>query len=119
MIENLEKVNVDDRKSIEEEAWIRIDELKDRNKEELTQIIRDGMENKALLQKETGKFRTATTERETLFKEIKEKTSQSRGLDQAISELKNQIEAQNSELESRSATIEDKNARIIELKKKT
>jgi len=54
-----------------------------------------------------------------LFKEIKEKTSQSRGLDQAISELKNQIEAQNSELVSRSATISDKNARIIELKKKT
>jgi len=36
MIDSLEKVNVDDRKSIEEEAWIRIDELKDRNKEELT-----------------------------------------------------------------------------------
>ena len=119
MIEELEKANVDERKSIEEEAWIRIDELKDRNKEELTQIIKDGMENKALLQKETGKYRTANSERETLVKSIKEKTSQSRGLDQAISELKNQIEAQKSELESRRATIEDKDARIIELKKKT
>ena len=81
MIEQLEQANVDERKRIEEEAWVRIDDLKDRNKEELTQIIRDGMENKALLQKAFGKFRTANTDRDTLHKEIKEKTSQSRGLD--------------------------------------
>ena len=43
----------------------------------------------------------------------------SRTLDQSIMELKNQIEAQYNELESRRATIADKDARIIELKKKT
>lgn len=56
-------------------AWIKIDELKDRNKDELSEIIKDGMQNKSDLQKETGKFRSATTERETLTKEIKEKAS--------------------------------------------
>merc|ERR1719469_618885 len=119
MIEELERANVDERKCIEENAWIKIDELKDRNKEELTLIIKEGMKNKSDLQKETGTFRTKNTERETLVKEIKEKSSQSRGYDQAIIEMKNSIEAQKAELDSRNATIEDKEARIIELKKKT
>ena len=118
-IETLESDNVDERKRIEEQAWIKIDELKDRNKEELTAIIKEGMKNKSDLQKETGTFRTKNTERETLMKEIKEKNSQSRSYDQAIIEMKNSIEAQKAELESRRATIEDKEARIIELKKKT
>ena len=47
VIEELEKKNVELRKSIEEEAWIKIDDLKDKNKEELTQIIQDGMKNKS------------------------------------------------------------------------
>lgn len=51
------------------------------------------MNNKRDLQRETGKFRTANTERDTLNKEIKEKASQSRTLDQAIIEHKNTIEA--------------------------
>ena len=85
----LEKKNVDERKKIEEMAWIKIDELKDRNKDELSEIIKDGMQNKSDLQKETGKFRSANTERDTLTKEIKEKASQSRALDTAINDYKN------------------------------
>ena len=77
------------------------------------------MDKKSELQKETGKFRTATLDRQALTKEITEKSSQSRTLDVSINELKSQIEAQKAELESRRATIEDKDARIIELKKKT
>ena len=46
-IEILESDNVDERKRIEEHAWIKIDELKDRNKEELTAIIKEGMKNKS------------------------------------------------------------------------
>jgi hypothetical protein len=77
------------------------------------------MNNKRDLQKETGKYRTANGEKETLNKEIKEKAGTSRILDQTIIEHKNTILAQEAELESRRATIEDKDARIIELKKKT
>mmetsp|Transcript_17140 Transcript_17140/g.23109 ORF Transcript_17140/g.23109 Transcript_17140/m.23109 type:complete len:111 (-) Transcript_17140:1092-1424(-) len=77
------------------------------------------MENKSKLQKETGKFRTATLERNALQKDIQEKASKSRGLDIEINDKKNAIEAAKAELESRRATIEDKDARIIELKKKT
>ena len=98
MIEKLEKANVELRKNIEEEAWVKIDELKDRNKVELGEIIESGMKSKADLQKETGKYRTAGPERDTLTKEIKEKASQSRTLDQEINNLKNQIEAQKQEL---------------------
>jgi len=46
-IEELERNNVGQRKTIEEHAWIKIDELKDRNKEELTAIIKEGMKNKS------------------------------------------------------------------------
>lgn len=66
MIEELEDKNKQRRKDIEDEAWIKIDELKDRNKEELSEIIKDGMKNKADLQKETGKYRTANSEKDTL-----------------------------------------------------
>ena len=118
-IEELEEKNKHRRKEIEDDAWKQIDELKDRNKDELSTIIKEGMENKSKLQKETGKFRTATLDRGALTKEIQEKASQSRTLDVAINDFKNQIEAQKAELESRRATIEDKDGRIIELKKKT
>lgn len=56
-IEELEDKNKYRRKEIEDDAWKAIDELKDRNKDELSTIIKEGMENKSKLQKETGKFR--------------------------------------------------------------
>ena len=90
-IEELEDKNKQRRKEIEDEAWIKIDELKDKNKEELSEIILDGMNNKRDLQKETGKYRTANGEKETLNKEIKEKAGTSRILDQTIIEHKNTI----------------------------
>ncbi len=105
MMEELSDKNKQRRKDIEDEAWVKIDDLKDRNKEELNEIIADGMNNKRDLQKETGKFRTATSERDTLLKEIKEKQGTTRILDQTIIEHKNTILAQEAELESRTATI--------------
>lgn len=112
-------MNKTERKDIEEDAWNQIDKIKDDNREELNKLIKEGMDKKSDLQKETGKFRTATLDRTALQKEITEKSSQSRTLDVSINELKSQIEAQKAELESRRATIEDKDLRIIELKKKT
>lgn len=47
MIEALAQENVEQRKQIEESAWHKIDELKDRNKAELEEIIKDGMQNKS------------------------------------------------------------------------
>ena len=49
MIEELETVNIEERKRIEEEAWVKIDELKDRNKVELNDIIDSGMQSKSAL----------------------------------------------------------------------
>ena len=119
MIEELERDNIEQRKKIEDEAWVQIDEIKNSNKIELTQIIAQGMENKADLMTWTGLYKSAFASRETFLKNIKEKSATLRNLDQAILELKNQIENQKGELASRAATIEDKDARIIELKKKT
>jgi hypothetical protein len=39
MIEELERDNIEQRKKIEDEAWVQIDEIKNSNKIELTQII--------------------------------------------------------------------------------
>jgi hypothetical protein len=57
MIEKLSKENIDKRKNIEEEAWVTIDELKDKNKEELSVQIVKGMKDKAELQKVTSLHR--------------------------------------------------------------
>merc|ERR1719469_814194 len=108
MIEELERANVDERKCIEENAWIKIDELKDRNKEELTLIIKEGMKNKSDLQKETGTFKDTNTAKKKLEEEISARVTLSKRYDASITDMKNSIEAQKAELESRRATIEDK-----------
>jgi hypothetical protein len=45
-IDELLKINKEERKKIEDEAWIRIDQIKDKNKEELVVIIENGMTSK-------------------------------------------------------------------------
>ena len=50
------------------------------------------MENKADLMTWTGLFKSSSASRETFSKNIKEKSATLRNLDQAILELKNQIE---------------------------
>ena len=50
----MEKQNITQRKDIEDEAWERIDVLKDKNKDELALIIEEGMESKAKLTKVVG-----------------------------------------------------------------
>ena len=74
-IEKLEEANKKERKEIEEDAWNQIDQIKDDNREELNKLIKEGMDKKSDLQKETGKFRTAMLDRQALTKEITEKTS--------------------------------------------
>ena len=58
----MEKTNVHTRKEIEDEAWEKIDVLKDKNKDELALIIEEGMESKAKLTKVVGEKRSQEDE---------------------------------------------------------
>ena len=62
-IEKLEKENVAMRKDIEDEAWEMIDQLKDKNKDELAQIITDGMKAKSELTTVHGERRKKEEEK--------------------------------------------------------
>ena len=48
-IETLEGDNIGERKRIEDEAWDKIEDLKEKNKEELTFQIKKGIKDKASL----------------------------------------------------------------------
>ena len=62
----MEKENILKRKEIEDEAWERIDHLKDQNKDELALIIEEGMESKAKLTKVHGEKKSQEDEKRQL-----------------------------------------------------
>jgi len=52
------RINKEERKAIEDEAWNTIDIIKDKNKEELVVIIDQGMQSKTMLTDIQGRFKT-------------------------------------------------------------
>lgn len=52
------------RKEIEDDAWDKIDRIKDQNKEELALTIDAGMASKGLLTTETGQYKEAKNQKE-------------------------------------------------------
>ena len=70
--EKLEKENVAMRKEIEDEAWEMIDQLKDKNKDDLAQIITDGMKAKSELTTVHGERRKKEEEKRQLDEKRKE-----------------------------------------------
>lgn len=101
---------MEERKRIEDDAWRTIDELKERNRDEQDDIVFKACKAKADLQKEVGAFKSSNDDKRKLTTEITEKISASRTHEQNIAELKNQIEAQKSELRQRRNTIEEKDS---------
>lgn len=69
-IEELLKQNKGKRKDIEDSAWEKIDKIKERNKDDLAQIIDLGMISKAKLTEVTGEYRTKKTRKEQLMTHI-------------------------------------------------
>ena len=61
------------REKIENEAWDKIDQIKERNKEELAKIIDAGMESKANLTLVTNDFKERKSQRDQLGRDITEK----------------------------------------------
>ena len=67
------KEHKDQRDKIENDAWDRIDQIKEKNKEELAKIIDAGMQSKANLTLITNDYKEAKSKKETLQRDIKDK----------------------------------------------
>jgi chromosome segregation ATPase len=108
-----------ERTHLEDEQWELIDEVKDKNKEELAKMIETGMESKGQLTEVTGDFKTRRTKKESSEKDSQEKQSKLNDMTNITAELRQQIQSYKTELKEREQTMQDKEANIYELKKKT
>lgn len=67
------KEHKDQRDRIENDAWEKIDLIKEKNKEELAKIIDQGMQSKANLTLITNDYKEAKSKKEQLQRDIHEK----------------------------------------------
>ena len=118
-IDRMQKENKDVRDKVETMYWNEIDEIKQRNKNELYKVTREGMDAKAELTLTTEKYGKSRTEKEGFEQTIKEKQGQLNNEIQKQATLKGEIENQKNEISERKRTIADKETRIFQLKKKT
>lgn len=118
-IRELQEANRGERKVIEEIQWETIDEVKEKNKNDLAQMIELGMDSKGQLTEVTGDYKTRRTKRESAEKDSQEKSSKLLDLTNYTAELKANIISSEKELEERNSTMKEKEQRIYELKKKT
>jgi len=68
-IRELQDANRGERKVIEEIQWETIDEVKEKNKNDLAQMIELGMDSKGQLTEVTGDYKTRRTKRESAEKD--------------------------------------------------
>jgi chromosome segregation ATPase len=80
--------NKSQRKEIEDKAWDQIDEIKDTNKEELVNIIAQGMDSKTRLTTIQGEFKKQKSEKERLSTDIKDRQTKLNELVSTYNELK-------------------------------
>ena len=107
------------RDELESECWSQIDMLKEKNKTQLYNITKQGMDAKAELTLTTEKYNKSKTEKEGYEQTIKEKQDNLNAEIQKQQTLKSEIENQINEIAERKRTIADKETRIFQLKKKT
>ena len=115
------KIETDNKKfrdDKETNEWEKIDTIKEKNKEELMKVTKQGLNAKADLTITNNKFREAKIKKETVERNLQDLTSQLQAELTATNSLKNDIESQKNELEERDKTIKDKDARIYQLMKK-
>jgi chromosome segregation ATPase len=80
--------NKSQRKEIEDKAWDQIDVIKDTNKEELVNIIAQGMDSKTRLTTIQGEFKKQKSEKERLSTDIKDRQTKLNELVSTYNELK-------------------------------
>ena len=107
------------RDKIENDAWDKIDQIKEKNKEELAKIIEAGMDSKGNLALVASDLKERRSQRDQLSRDINEKQTKLNDLLNLTNHLKQQIASQQGELKERETTIKDKDHRIYDLKKKT
>jgi len=107
------------RDDLEEMFWHEIDAIKEKNKNQLYQQTKQGMDAKAELTLTTEKHSKSKAEKEGYEQTIKEKQDNLNNEIQKQLTLKSEIENQINEIAERKRTISDKESRIFQLKKKT
>jgi cilia- and flagella-associated protein 57 len=111
--------NKNKRKDREEKAWEDINQIKEKNKEDLREIIDAGMLSKQTLTEVQGNLKTAQQNKEKLDKEITTRDHHLKVLIGQKKDLAAQIEQQQEELKEREKSIKEKQANIATLRKKT
>lgn len=89
--EILQQENRMKRQNIEDEAWQTIEEIKDRNKDELVEIIHAGIESKSKLTNVKGTHTEKFEERKNLINNLQEQQKKLSDLVQNCNELKTNI----------------------------
>jgi chromosome segregation ATPase len=111
--------NKQERQKIEDKAWDEINIIKEKNKEDLREIINAGMESKTKLTEVQGQFKTATNAKLKLEGEIAQRDESLKKLIAQGKDLKAQILQQQEELQEREKSIKEKQTNINTLRKKT
>ena len=118
-IKKMEIENKQTRDKLEAKYWEEIDEMKERNKNELYKQTTLGMDAKAELTMTKDKLDSAKSEKDNKEQAIKEKEELLANEIKTQRNLKSEIENQINEIAERKRTIADKETRIFQLKKKT
>lgn len=116
MMDKEQKTYRDDK---EGEEWNKIDEIKEKNKEELYVKTKFGLKSKAELTLTNTKFLESKRKREANERELDELTNQLDNELQQTTLNKGEIESHKNEIEERKKTIQDKEQKIHTLMKKT
>ena len=118
-IKVLEEEQKHQRDEKENEEWNKIDEIKDKNKEQLESTTKDGLKSKAELTMTNNQYMGNKRDKDSKQRELEELSTQLSTELQQTQMLKQDIESQKNEIEERKKTIKDKQARIDTLHKKT
>jgi cilia- and flagella-associated protein 57 len=118
-IKKMEIENKETRDKLEAKYWEEIDEMKERNKNELYRQTTLGMDAKAELTMTKDKLDNAKLEKDSKEQAIKEKEELLANEIKTQRNLRSEIENQINEIAERKRTISDKETRIAQLKKKT
>ena len=108
-----------EREKIENDTWKEIDNLRNKNKEELGKIIDDGMKAKADLTLALNEYKKRNEDKELKHNDIQRKNGELNDLVKKTSALVQTIESQKVEMQERDSTIKDKDNKIMELRRKT
>jgi len=118
-INRMMEAHRNERESIENDTWKRIDDLRNKNKEDLGKIIDEGMKAKADLTLALNMFKKRNEEKELKNNDIVRKAGELTELNKKTNALQQTIESQLVEMKERDSTIKDKDNKIHELRRKT